>query len=143
MRHLFNSRVAVEELAGQFLDGTPSYTWAKLNRNVDPYLTEPGELMCRLDLYFIRPGKDQPMPVVAGRAPDRIGLMLFTTTSAIKAGQRIRVISGPVTGGVFEIRAVPDPAQGFTTTHHMEVQVIEVAQKLAGTFPGADLETGL
>lgn len=143
MRHLYNSRVAVEELAGDFVNGTPSYTWAKLNLVVDRALGVPGELMCRLDLNFVRPGKDQPQPIVAGRAPDRIGLMLFAYADGIKAGQRVRVIAGPVAGSVFEIRAVPDPAQGFTDTHHMEVQVVEVAQRLAATFPGADLETGL
>jgi hypothetical protein len=143
MRHLYNSRVVVEELSGDFDAGTPTYTWVRSVAILDPALGVPGELMCRLDLNFIRPGKDQPQPIVAGRAPDRMGLMLFDATAGIKAGQRIRVIDGPAAGATFEIRAVPDPAQGFSDTHHMEVQVIEVAQQLRGVFPGTDMESWL
>ncbi len=142
MRHLFNTRVAVEELAGDFLDGAPQYTWAKMNYVIDTALNVPGEMMCRLDLTFQRPGKDQPQPIVAGRAPDRVGILFFAPFQEVTAGPRIRVISGPMTGAVFELRQIPDPAQGFADTHHMEVQVVEVAQKLQGVFPGADLETG-
>ncbi len=143
MRHLYNSRVEVEELAGDFQNGTPSYTWMKLGIVIDPYLGVPGEMMCRLDLTFQRPGKDQPQPIVAGRAPDRIGLLFYDYSDQIKAGHRIRVIGGPLTGGVFELRAIPDVAQAYAIGHHMEVQVQEVAQQLAGKFPATDMETGL
>lgn len=143
MRHLYNSRVEVEELAGDFIDGSPTYTWMKLGIVVDRYLGVPGEMMCRLDLTYLRPGKDQPQPIVAGRAPDRIGLLFYDYTDLIKAGHRIRVIGGPLTGGVFELRAIPDVAQGYSLGHHMEVQVVEVAQQLVGKFPATDMETGL
>ncbi len=144
MRHLYNCRVAVDELSGDIVNGTPTLTWAQLGVNLDPYLPgSEGELMCRLDLYLQRPGKDAPMPIVAGRAPDRVGVMFFDATAAaaaVKAGQRVRVLSGPVTG-TFEIRATPDPAQDFSpVAHHMEVQVIEVAQAPAGIFPGRGVE---
>ncbi len=144
MRHLFNTRVAVEELAGDFADGTPQYTWAKAATVVDPFIGEPGELMCRLDLTFQRPGKDAPQPIVAGRAPDRIGIMFCAAVDGIKAGQRVRALSGPLTGATFELRAIPDPAQDYgPVAHHLEVQEVEVSQKLTGVFPGSDLETGL
>jgi hypothetical protein len=143
MRHLYNSRVEVEELAGDFINGTPSYTWAKLGLVIDASLGVPGEMLCRLDMTFQRPGKDQPQPIVAGRAPDRIGLLFYDYSDAIKAGHRLRVIAGPLIGGVFELRAIPDVAQAYSAGHHMEVQVMEVAQNLAGTFPASDLETGL
>lgn len=143
MRHLYNTRVAVDELTGEFHDGTPTMTWSQLSTVIDPTLGVPGEMACRLDLTFQRPGKDQPQVIVAGRAPDRTGLLFFDAFPGVKAGQRIRVLSGPAAGAVFEIRVVPDPAQGFAATHHMEVQVVEVAQRLQGVFPGTDMETGL
>ncbi len=143
MRHLFNSRVAVEELAGDFVNGTPIMDWAKLNLVVDPLLGVPGEMLCRLDVNFARPGKDQPMPIVAGRAPDRVAILFCSATTALKAGHRLRTIAGPLAGSVWEVRMVPDVAQGFSAGHHMEVQVVEVAQQLAGVFPSTDMETGL
>lgn len=139
MRHLYKSRVEVLRLTGRLVNGSPVMAYEKLQTMVDPQLTVPGEMMCRLDMAFIRPGKDQPMAITAGRAPDRVGLLFFDTTNEIKAGDRVRTLSGPVSG-TFEIRVMPDPAVDFGAAHHMEVQVIEVAQALAGQFPGASLE---
>ncbi len=139
MRHLFNSRAEVHRLTGTLAAGTPTLTWSKTTDIVDAVLGVPGEMMCRLDLLHVRPGKDQPMPMIAGRAPDRVGLLIFDATPNLKAGDQIRMIDGPVSG-VFELRVVPDPAVGFAATHHMEVQVIEVSQSLAGIFPGAQPE---
>lgn len=139
MRHLYNCRVQVQRLSAGMLFGAPNLSWATVTDTLDAYLGTPGELMCRLDLQFVRPGKDQPMPIVAGRAPDRVGVMFYDVTDKVKAGDRIRVLAGPVTG-TFEIRAIPDPAVDLASAHHMEVQVIEVAQALAGVFPGAEPE---
>lgn len=139
MRHLFSTRAEVLRLTGIMQTGTPTITWLKILDIVDEVLGIPGELMCRLDLAFIRQGKDAPMPIVAGRAPDRFGTMIFGPTDQIKAGDRLRTLSGPVQG-TFEIRAIPDPAQALADVHHMEVQVIEVSQSLAGTFPGGEVE---
>ncbi len=135
MRHLFNCRAEVLRQTGTVINGVLTSTFPKISDVPDPYLGVAGELMCRLDLSFVRPGKDQPAPVVAGTAQDRIGVMFFSTTDAVKAGDRVRVLTGPVSG-TFEIRAIPDPAQDRLTAHHMEVQVIEVAQALANKFPG-------
>lgn len=140
MRHLYVTRAEVLRLAGTLVDGSPVLTWTKVDTLVDPTLGVPGELMCRLDMAFVRPGKDQPMPVVAGRAPDRIGLMFFDSGCDIRAGDRIHTLAGPV-AGTFEVRVVPDPAVDLAAAHHMEVQVVEVAQALSGVFPGADLES--
>jgi hypothetical protein len=136
VRHLFNCRVEVLRLSGDMAYGTPTLSWSKITDIVDTVLGAPGEMMGRLDLTFQRPGKDVPMPVVAGRAPDRIGLWICSVTDQLKAGDRLRIISGPTTG-TFELRAIPDPASGYTAAHHMETQVIEVAQALAGRFPSA------
>lgn len=134
MRHLFNCRAEVLRQTGTVVDGMLTSSYPKVTDVVDPYLGTPGELMCRLDLALVRAGKDLPAPVVAGRAPDRVGVMFYSTTDAIKAGDRIHVLDGPATG-TFEIRAIPDPVQDQLTAHHMEVQVIEVAQALANVFP--------
>jgi len=139
VRHLYNSRVGVYRLNGELTYGSPKLTWDKLTTVLDPYLGTPGELMGRFDLTFQRPGKDIPMPVVAGRAPDRIGVLFFDVTDAVKAGDRLRCIDGPIVG-TFEIRAIPDPAVGFTAAHHMEVQVIEISRNLMNVFPGGDVD---
>jgi hypothetical protein len=130
MRHLYNSRVEVLRLEGTFAVGTLTQSW-----------TVAGALDCRLDLTFVRPGKDQPMPVVGGRAPDRIGVLYFDVGEDVRAGDRIRPVSGPLSG-IFEVRVVPDPAVAFSTAHHMEVQIVEVSQNLTNVFPGSQPEEG-
>lgn len=127
MRWLFASRVEVLRLNLDMSKGIPQQTWDKVSFIVDPYLGVPGEMMCRIDLGYQRVGKDFPQPVSAGRAPDRVGLMVFSPTDQVVAGDRFRCIAGPIQG-VFEIRAMPDVAAGFAKAHHMEVQVIEVSQ---------------
>ncbi len=136
MRHLYNSRVDVLRLfEGEFQFGTLTQSYAKLTTVVDPVLGVPGELQCRLDMQWVRPGKDQPVPVQAGRAPDRVGLLFCDYGVDLRAGDRIRPTAGPITG-VFEIRVVPDAAVDYSFAHHIEVQIIEVAQSLVGVFPG-------
>jgi hypothetical protein len=130
---LYASRVEVLRITGPLTAGTPSITWSKVDDIVDVELGEPGEMLCRLDLGFIRTGRDLPMPVTAGRAPDRTGVCFFDPPGP-RAGDRLRCIAGPVTG-TFEIRAIPDPAVDFSSVHHLEVQVVEVAQALVGVFP--------
>lgn len=138
MRHLYMSRCEVLRFTSLMVNGTPTQSWGKIDAVVDPRLGVPGELMCRINLGFLRPGVDQPVPLVAGRAPDRSGVMFFDPTGAIKAGDRVRTLSGPVTG-TFEIRVIPEPAIDYRGAHHMEVQIVEVAQQLTGQFVG---ETG-
>lgn len=129
MRHLFNTRVEVLRLSAVLVNGLASMTWQKVPVVVDPFLGTPGEMMCRIDLVFQRPGKDQPMPLVAGKAPDRVGLMAFDPTEDVLAGDRVHCLDGPVQG-TFELRVMPDPVQGYSVAHHMEVQVVEVSQNL-------------
>ncbi len=130
MRHLFNTRAEVLRMTATMSHGSPTVDWNKVDVIIDARLGVSGELMCWLDLNFLRPGKDAPPPVVAGRALDRIGVMFFSATDRLKSGDRIRCLSGPVTG-TFEIRNNPDPAISFRTTpHHFEVQIIEVAQSV-------------
>jgi len=129
MRWLYSSRIEVWRLGLDVdPDGVSSQTWAKITSVPDAVLAVPGEMMCRIDLQFQRPGKDQPMPIVAGRPPDRVGVMFFDVTDQILSGDRFHCISGPI-AGTFEMRVNADPAQDYAFAHHMEVQVVEVAQK--------------
>lgn len=133
MRHLFSSTVEILESTTQVVDGARVQTWNKSNASFDPQCTR-GEMKCRLDLIFLRPGKDAPAPVVAGRTPDRTGVMYCSYTPSLKGGQIIRVVNGPYTGSSFLLKMRPDEAQAFSGTHHIEVQVNEVAQA-AFNFP--------
>lgn len=78
------------------------------------------------------------MAIVAGRAPDRMGTMFFDRGCDVRAGDRIKCLTGPIEG-TFEIRAIPDVAQGFSVLHHYEVQVVEVARSLTDVFPGTNV----
>ena len=120
--------------------GSMALTWAPVTTVVDPAVNQPGLLQCRLDLTFLRPGKDQPAPIVAGRAPDRTGVAFFDLAAdadgvpLVKAGDRLKCTSGPIFG-TFEIRLIPDVAQGLAGAHHVEVQVVEVSQMLRPGSP--------
>lgn len=146
MRALYTSVCNVLRITPVLDDGgSMSVSWAQLTAIVDPYVALPGQIACRLDLGFIRRGIDMPMPLVAGRAPDRVGVAFFDCMTDINglplvlAGDRLQCVSGPITG-IFDIRQVPDVAQQFTGAHHVEVQVIEVSQALQQggqmPFPG-------
>lgn len=137
MRHLYASLVQVTELVQTRVNGSATYAWSPVTAMVDPIWGVPGQLKCRIDLQFIRPGRDAPMPIQAGRAPDRQGILICDVNPNLKAGQRVTAIDGPVTG-VFELRETPDPIVGFSLAHHIEVGLIEVAQALQGVFPGTE-----
>lgn len=138
IRHLYISRAEVLRLTTKLVKGSMTNGWNKLSDIVDPKLGIPGELMCRLDLNFIRPGKDQPSPLVAGRAQDRTGLLFCDYSPNLLAGDRLKFVGGPISG-TFEIRSTPDGAIDFSKVHHFEVQVVEVSPS-AVRFPGTEVE---
>jgi hypothetical protein len=125
--------------------GGMSVSWGPVDVILDPYIQTPGLLACRLDLQFTRPGKDALMPLVAGRAPDRVGVLFYdmpldsSGLPLLKAGDRYELVSGPLTG-TFEMRQVPEAAQDFLGAQHCENQVIETSQALQPgsytPFPG-------
>lgn len=138
MEHLFISAVRVDRLQLSVTDGRPSMTWMPSPEK------GAGFLKCRLDLTFVRPGKDQPAAENAGRAPDRVGVMFCGPYSPIKAGDRIVAIPNeygqtPVQG-TFEIRVIPDLALNYNSAHHIEVQILETNQTLLDRFPDDDDE---
>jgi hypothetical protein len=145
MDHLFSSTVRVEEMKYSVTDGQASMTW-HLAEHVDTDMQALlGALPCRLDLNFVRPGKDIMPAPVAGRAPDRIGVMFAAGYAPLKAGQRVVAIPNanglmPVEG-TFEIRVIPDKALDYSTAHHIEVQILETNQDLDGIWPDDDPES--
>lgn len=145
MRALYRSVVQVLRLSATVSGGVATTTWAPVPDMVDPVWGVAGQLQCRLDLQFTRPGKDIQMPLVAGRAPDRTAVAFFDCAAdsngalLVRAGDRLECISGPVQG-TFEIRVIPEVAQDFIGAHHVEIQVIETSQALQPgsltPFPG-------
>lgn len=147
MRALFPSVAQLTRLSSVVsAKGTGSLTWDPVSAILDPVLGEGGRFACRLDLQFVRRGVDQPMPLVAGRAPDRTGILFMIPPPSldglplILAGDRFTMVSGPVFG-TFEMRVIPDVAQDMLGAHHIEVQVVEVSQMLQqgglSPFPGS------
>lgn len=138
MRHLFSSTVEILESATEIVDGARVMAWNKSNANFD-VTQPPGQLKCRLDLIFLRPNKDQPIAQVAGRTPDRTGVMFCSNSSALQGGQIIHVISGPYTGLYFLLKMQPDQAQDYSGSHHIEVQVFETNQAGINFPSGAEI----
>ncbi len=146
MQHLYPSAFRVERMQlVSVTDGVATMDWTQAtdeDANANDMLQF---LKGRLDLNFVRPGKDILPAPEAGKAPDRIGVLFTFAYAPIRAGDRIVAIPNefgkiPV-DGTFEIRYKPDEAQGFSDTHHIEVQVIEVGQNLAAEdeeWPGEE-----
>lgn len=134
MNHLYNSVVRVERLSVSVEDGEATMSYAQAT-DPDSALSDMLQfLKCRLDMNFIREGKDALPAQVAGRAPDRVGVLLTYSYAPLKAGDRLISIPNemgeiPVPGS-FEVRSKPDVAVGYSNAHHLEVQVIEVGQEL-------------
>lgn len=141
MRNLYRSTAQVMRLTPTMLaTGAMNVAWTQLTSIVDVVLNQPGLLQCRLDLQFTRPGKDAPMPSVAGRAPDRVGVIWYDPVvdaqgrPLLKSGDRLVMVQGPIFG-TFELRQIPEVAQDFTGAHHVENQVVEVSQALQPGSP--------
>lgn len=122
MDHLFSSVVKVQRLTKTRTDGVTSMAW---NDQPAPL----SAVRCRLDLNFLRPGKDIPMAQDAGTVPDRIGVMFCSASVPLRAGDRIVTVSGPV-AGIFDIKVIPDVALDYASGHHIEVQIVETVQNL-------------
>lgn len=136
MEHLYASVVRIERMSLTMSGGVASMGWSTVPR---------GEYVpCRLDLNFVRPGKDIAPAPVAGKAPDRIGLMFCSQEAPLRAGDRIVTIPGddgqmPI-DGTFEIRVIPDIVVGYSAAHHMEIQILETNQALDDAWPDDDEE---
>jgi hypothetical protein len=150
MRALYKSLVQAYRLVPVLgTSGALSMSWQPVTDVLDPYLPgKPGQMYCRLDVGFLRPGKDEPQPFAAGRAPDRVALCFFDPVtdaagrSLVRSGDRLTCLAGNVYG-TWEFRLIPEVTQDLLGAHHCECQVIEVAQSLTPgsltPFPGSAL----
>jgi hypothetical protein len=122
MEHLYSSLVKAQKLQTTVNNGMAETVWVDLAAPLNSF-------KCRLDLNFLRPGKDAPPAYEAGVAPDRVGILFCSASLGLKAGYRIVTLSGPVSG-TFDIRMVPDVAVDYDSAHHIEVQIVETPQSL-------------
>jgi hypothetical protein len=147
LRILYPTLVQVLRMKMKVINGTPTLTWAQVPDVIDPYVDIPGQMMCRLDLMFVK-RTDMPMPLVAGAAQQRQGTAFFdsaidpdTGACFVLAGDRLKCLAGPVMG-TFEIRQIPNPAIDLTGSHHIEVSIWEVSKSIAQgsqtPFPGSE-----
>jgi hypothetical protein len=147
LRVHYLSLVQVVRLRKKVVQGAVTLTWSELPSVIDPFVNIPGQMMCCLQLGFIR-RTDMPMPITAGAAPQRQGIVLFdaaldpdTGAPYVLAGDRLFCIGGPIMG-TFEIRSVPQAAVSFGGVHHIETLCWEVAKSIAAgsqqPFPGSD-----
>lgn len=127
MEHLFANRVTVYRQQSSIIAGQMSVSYAPVS--------DLTAVDCRLDLNFLRPGRDMLPIGDAGRAPDRFGVAYFSADVPLKAGDVLQCIPGddgsmPVSGW-FDVRARPDQAIDYASQHHQEFQIIEIAQAVA------------
>ncbi len=126
---LLPSTVRLLRTQSQLVDGVLTSIWAPV----------PGmeRIRCRIEVGFYRPGKDMPMPVQAGRAPDRPAVYWCAPGTDLRPGDHMECLEGPVLG-TWQIRTAPDRAQNMRHLHHLEGQCIEVAPSVAsGAVSGA------
>lgn len=128
MEHLYASVVKVRRPQTTQVDGVATTTWQDVETDGLNFVR------CRIDLNFIRPGKDAPAPINAGGAQDRYGLLFCNANVPLRAGDRLVCIPNtngklPVEGS-FEVRSIPDKAIDFSDVHHTEVLIFEVPQDL-------------
>lgn len=144
MRGLFNSIVKAEQNKITQVDGIRQLGWVAAGETDDEKALL-SYISCRIDFNFIRQGKDAPVAIQAGQAPERAGIFFCGPEylGVLRAGMRLTAIPNAIgdipVPGVFEIRAIPDAAVDYSTRHHLEVQVFETVQRdLAKAWPDAE-----
>lgn len=133
MRHLYSSKVRVIHLVSDIQAGAATTEWQTRTEILDPYC-EPGYMWCRIDLQFVRLGRDQLVFTNEGVMPDRFGTLYNDPTDFLDKGNKIVCVEGPVSG-TFEINAKPDLIQNYRIIHHSEVQIVESSQLNLNHYP--------
>lgn len=135
MYGLFISQLQVLRNSESLLGGIPNYAWTPITfpRPGGPDATWTP---ARVDVTFVRAGRDLPLVVEAGRAPDRLAVvwLLPGDGSLVRPGDRLVCIGGPITG-TYSVDQVPDQLADAVSLHHIEIGAREVSQALA--LPGA------
>ncbi len=138
MRHLFNSVFRAERSGISQSDGIADLGWVPAG-TTDDEKAMLSWIQGRMDLQFVRQGKDAPIAIQAGEAPERSGVFFCGPEyqGVLKAGMRLVSIPNAIgqepVQGVFDIRAIPDVAIDFAFAHHIEVQVFEMIQRNLAT----------
>jgi hypothetical protein len=115
---LLSMRCSVLRLIPTDNEGAATYDFHPIASNVQ----------CRVDLAFLRTGKDTGWTPEAGRPADRQGVAFFLPTAPIRPGDRIKLTQGGVVG-TFSLEGNLDQVVDFHgALHHFEVGVMEVAQ---------------
>lgn len=96
-------------------DGSPITKYVKVNDR---------PVRCRLDLVYVRSGKDSQWMPTAAHSTDRTGVLFLPTGIEFRSGMRIHMTRGPE--GAFQIQGAIDDIYGYTDPHHIEVGVLEV-----------------
>jgi len=143
LRGSYSSIVEVYRNTKGMLNGAPSYSFQPLTTIIDSTYLVPGQMACRLDLGWLKPGAQAPEPVEAGMPMPRVGTLFFDLlddgTMPLLANDHLKVLSGPITG-IFQLRIIPEPAQDIIgIALHAEVQVVEVSIATLGVFPGVEV----
>lgn len=117
-RSLLGMRCTVLRLMVTDEDGAAAYAFAAVATNVP----------CRVDLSFLRMGKDTGWVPEAGRPADRSGVAFFMADAPVRPGDRITLTRGGVQG-TFSLEGNLDQVPDFDgDLHHYEVGVAEVTQ---------------
>jgi hypothetical protein len=119
LRGLLVHRADILRLEVANVAGAPDVSWKTVAKDV----------RLRMDLNFLRPGKDSGWVPEAGRSPDRSGVAFFLTSADVRSGDRIKMTKGP-TGTFLVDGAVDDPTDRTGEPHHIECGVTEVAKAL-------------
>lgn len=132
IRYLYSSTVAVIRLGmgggPGIYEGAAQFTWTDVTDVLDSRLGIPGLMKCRLDLQFVRPGLNAPMPAEAGAPIPRAGTMFCDIPpgeNRLRAGDHLKVVKGVYKGSMFEITAIPEVAQDVIAAVHLEAQIVE------------------
>jgi hypothetical protein len=119
-RDLLTHRAKVMRAQMVVSDGLESYDW----------VTVASRVRCRVDLQYIRPGRDPQWTPEAGRQTDRTGVAFFEANAPVKVGDRVVVLTPP--GGTFLVEGSVDAVLGRDgKVHHLECGVREVPGPMA------------
>lgn len=125
LRGMLVQRATVLRLDAVAVDGVANYDWA-------PFATG---VPCRLDLSYMRKGKDQGWVAEAGRPVDRAGVLFLQIIQEdiLRPGDRVEVFNRLGRKiGTFEVNGAFDTVDDrHGIPHHIEAGVTEVANALA------------
>lgn len=115
-RSLLVHRCDLYDIVTEDSDGSPVTVTKKITKKPIP---------CRVDLSFLRSGKDQLWLPSVAKPDDRTGVMFFLANAPIQVGMRAVMTHGPK--GTFQLRGSIDEVWDFNSLDHLEVGVAEVA----------------